>query len=139
MPDHTDTLKTNDYSLLIKQKIEEKGRLHRGWHQLRTPESKRLLNTAKQELKQLLNNNKNYCIQTFLQRFTQTEFTDYSLWKATKEIKQAKKSSPPLRTSQGTWARNVEKAHTSAEHLAKVFQPHPSENEPEEEALSQLF
>jgi hypothetical protein len=52
----------------------------------------------------------------------------------TKKIKQDKKPSPPLRTSQGTWARsNVEKAHTFAEHTAKVFQPHPSENEPEEE------
>jgi hypothetical protein len=55
------------------------------------------------------------------------------LWKATKKIKQVKKPSPPL-TSQGTWARsNVEKAHAFAEHLANVFQPHPSENEPEEE------
>jgi hypothetical protein len=42
---------------------------------------------------------------------------------------------------QGTWTRsNVEKAHAFAEHLAKVFQPHPSENEPEEEeALIQLL
>jgi hypothetical protein len=45
---------------------------------------------------------------------------------ATRKIKQGKKS-PPLKTSQGTWARiKVEKAHTFAEHLAKVFQPHPS-------------
>jgi hypothetical protein len=55
-------------------------------------------------------------------------------------MKQVKKSSPPLRTSQGTWARsNVEKTNSFAEHLAKVFQPHPSENEPEEEALTQLL
>jgi hypothetical protein len=55
------------------------------------------------------------------------------------EIKQVKKPSPPLRASQGTWARsNVEKA--IAKRLAKVFQPHPSENEPkEEEALIQLL
>jgi hypothetical protein len=59
----------------------------------------------------------------------------------TKKIKQVKKPSPPLRTSQGTWARsNVEKAHAFSEHLAKVFQLHPSENEPEkEEALKQLL
>jgi hypothetical protein len=62
------------------------------------------------------------------------------LWKATKKIKQVNKPSPPLRTSQGTGARStVEKAHTFAEHLAKFFQPHPSENEPEEEALTQLL
>jgi hypothetical protein len=52
-----------------------------------------------------------------------------------------KRPSAPLRTSQGTWARsNVEKAHASVEHLAKVFHPHPSENEPEEEeALMHLL
>jgi hypothetical protein len=44
------------------------------------------------------------------------------MWKATKRIKQVKKPSPPLRRSQGTWARsNVDKAHASSEHLANVF------------------
>jgi hypothetical protein len=48
-----------------------------------------------------------------------TESTDYSLWKATKKIKQVKKPSPPLKTSQRTWASsNVEKEHAFAEHLA---------------------
>jgi hypothetical protein len=109
----------------------KKKRLRRDWHRLRTPECKILLNTATQELKQLLNN-KNYCIQTFLQGLKPTESTDYSLWKAAKKIKHVKKP-PPLRASQGTWARsNFEKAHTLAEHLAKVFEQHPSENETEE-------
>jgi hypothetical protein len=56
-------------------------------------------------------------------------------------MKQAKEPFPSLRTSQGIWSRsNVEKAHAFAEHLAKVFQPHPSENELEvEEALMQLL
>jgi hypothetical protein len=77
-------------------------------------------------------NNKNDCIQTFPQGLTPTESTDYSLWKAIKKIKQVKKLSPPLRTSQGTWERsNVEGVRAFAEHLVKVFQPHPSENEPE--------
>jgi hypothetical protein len=133
-------VKTYDCPILIKEKIEEKRRLRSDWHRLRTRESKRLLNTATQELKQILNNNQNYCNQTFLQGLKPTEFTDYSLWKATKKIIQVKKQFPPLRTSKETWARsNVEKAHTFAGHLAKVFQPHPSENEPEEEALAQLL
>jgi hypothetical protein len=104
------------------------------------PESERLLNTTTQELKQLLNKNKNYCIQTFLHGLTPTESIGYSLWKANKKIKHVKKPSP-LRTSQGTWARtNIEKAHAFAEHLTNVFHPHPSENEPEEEeVLMQLL
>jgi hypothetical protein len=53
---------------------------------------------------------------------------------STKKIKRLKKPSQPLRTSQGTWARsNIEKAHAFGEHLANVFQLHPSENVPEEE------
>jgi hypothetical protein len=76
-----------------------------------------------------------------LQGLASTEFNDYSLWKETKKIKQVNKHSPLLRPSQGTWARsNVEKAHAFAEHLANVFQPRLSENEPEkEEALIQLL
>jgi hypothetical protein len=33
-PEHTDTLKKYDCPILIKQKIEEKRRGHRGWHEL---------------------------------------------------------------------------------------------------------
>jgi hypothetical protein len=88
-----------------------------------------LLNTATQELKEL-NKNKNDCIQTFLQGLTPTDSTDYSLCKVTMKIKQVKKLCPPLRPSQATWTKsNVKEAHTFPEHLANVFQPHPSENQ----------
>jgi hypothetical protein len=41
------------------------------------------------------------------------------MWKATKKIKQIKKPSPSLRTSQEIWARsNIEKAHSFAAQLA---------------------
>jgi hypothetical protein len=68
-----------------------------------------------------------------LQDLAPTESTDYSLWKATKKIKQVKKPSAPLRTSQGTGARSNVEAHAFAEQLANVFHSHRSENEPEEE------
>jgi hypothetical protein len=104
------------------------------WHRFRIPESKRLLNTATRELKQLLNTKKNDSIQTFLQGLTPTDTTNYSLWKVTKKIKWITKSSPPLRTPQGTWSRNnVEKPHAFAKHLEQVFQPHHLDNTPEEE------
>jgi hypothetical protein len=126
-PEQTDSIKTYYCPILIEQKIEEKGRLCTGWHRLRTPESNRIINIATKEHKQLLNNNKNDCIQTFLQGLTPTESINCSLWKATKKIEQVKKPSPPLRTSQGTWATsNTEKAHAFAEHLAHIFQSHSS-------------
>jgi hypothetical protein len=58
----------------------------------------------------------------------------------TKNLKYVRKP-PPLRTSEGAWARyTVEKAQAFAKHLADAFQPHPLENEPEEEeALNQLL
>jgi hypothetical protein len=79
-PEHTDKFKSDYSSILIKQKIEEKRRLPRRLHRFRTPDSKRLFNTATQKLEQLLNRNQNDCIQTFLQRLTPIEYTDYSLW-----------------------------------------------------------
>jgi hypothetical protein len=133
-PEHTDVLTTLDCPIQIKLKNEEKRRLRKAWRRFRTPESKRLLNTATLELKQLLNTKKNDSIQTFLQGLTATDSTDYSLWKVTKKIKQITQSSPPLTTPQGTWARKrAEKAHAFAKHLAQVFQPHLLENTPEEE------
>jgi hypothetical protein len=56
------------------------------------------------------------------------------LWKAIKTYKRITQPSPPIRTPLGTWASsNIEKAHAFAHHLAEVFQPHPSENLPEED------
>jgi hypothetical protein len=130
---------TAPHSLNRKLKKKKK-RLRRGWHRIRTPESKRLLGTTTQDSNNSSITTKGNCIQIFLQGLTPTEFTDYSLRRATKKIKQVKKHSPPLRTSRRTLARfKVEKAHAFTEHLAKVFQPHHSEKEPkEEEALIQL-
>jgi hypothetical protein len=103
--------------------LKKKRRLRIDWHRLR-PESKRSL-TATQELKELLNKNKNDYIQTFLQGLTPTESTDYFLCVVTKKLEQVKKTSP-IRISQGTWAKsNVEK-------------PRDFDEPGEEEALIQL-
>jgi hypothetical protein len=79
IPERKDTLITYDCPIYNKQNIEEKRRLRREWHRLRKAERRRLLNTATQELKQLLSNNKNDCIQALLQGLTPTESTDSSL------------------------------------------------------------
>jgi hypothetical protein len=40
----------------------------------------------------------------------------------TKKIKHVNKLSPPLGTTQETWAKNnIKKAHAFTEHLAKAF------------------
>jgi hypothetical protein len=123
----------------IQQKIAEKRKLRRDWHRFRTSESKRLLNAATQDLKQLLRRYKNDRAQTFLQGLQPTVSTDYSLWKATKNLKRITQPSPLLRTTLGTWANsNIDKPHAFANR--HVLQPHPSVNHPEEdEALAQLL
>jgi hypothetical protein len=132
-PEHTYIPNTLDCPSLIKQKIKGNA-LHKAWHRFRTSESKRLLNKATQEFKQLLSTNRNDYIQTFLQSLTPADSTHYSVWKVTKKIKQITKFSPPRGTPQGTSARNnTEKAHAFAKHLTQVFQPHPLENSPEEQ------
>jgi hypothetical protein len=53
----------------------------------RTRASKRLLNTATQDLKQLIRQIKNDRVQSYLQDLQPTAAADYSLWKATKSLK----------------------------------------------------
>jgi hypothetical protein len=77
---------------------------------------------------------------TFLQSLTPTASTDYSLWKTTKTLKQATKSSPSLRTPHGTWARSAtERAHAFSQHIASVFQPYPSGTTPVAEETTLQF
>jgi exonuclease III len=130
-----------DYPIIIKEKIAEKRKIRKQWQTNRTPANKRLLNRAIQQLKEILNCFKNQGIQDYLKHLTPTTATDYSLWKATKKLKQPQKSNPPIRTLQGGWARNnKEKAKTFAEHLVQVFQPHPSNSKSDiEEKKIQQF
>jgi hypothetical protein len=51
MQAHGRTLKAYDCSKVVKEKSEEKRRLRRLWHVLRTSASKRLLNAATREFK----------------------------------------------------------------------------------------
>jgi hypothetical protein len=49
----------NACPLIIQQQLAGKRKLRRDWHQFRAPESKRLLNAATQDLKQLIRTIKN--------------------------------------------------------------------------------
>jgi hypothetical protein len=62
--------------------------------------------------------------QTYFQRLTASEATDYSLWKATKRLKQRTQRIPLVGKTDETWVRNdKEKAYDFAAHLEKVFRP----------------
>ncbi|XP_018377267.1 PREDICTED: RNA-directed DNA polymerase from mobile element jockey-like [Trachymyrmex cornetzi] len=67
-------------------------------------------------------------IQDYLRTLSPTQGTDYSLWKATKRLKQPQIPVLPLRLPDGKWARSAQaKAETFAQHLKQVFTPHPGE------------
>lgn len=118
----------------VKINIAEKRKLRKQWQHTRSPHDKAKLNKAIKELKKLLEEEKNEAIQAYLQGLTPTEVTDYSLWKATRKVKQPQQFIPPIKLADGSWARtNKEKATIFANHLQTVFQPFPREITEEEE------
>lgn len=133
-PNTTSRTKTHDLPMAIKIAITEKRRLRRVWQYSRHPHDKGLLNNAAQNLKRMLYRLKNDSLQKHLEELSPTDTNDYSLWRATRNMKQPIKSIPPIRKANGGWARsNEEKAELFANHLSEVFQPFPSQIEPEED------
>lgn len=124
----------------IKIKLIEKRKLRRRWQNSRHPEDKRKLNIVTKEVKELLTQHTQQEMEDRLSHLTATKETEYSLWKATKSIKQPKKQNPPIKTSNGTWARSdKEKANKFAEHLSKVFTPLATNDRREEESIETLL
>lgn len=115
---------------LVTELIAEKRRTKRRWQQSTSISQKRetrsQLNRIIKRLKYELKKEKNESIQSYLSKLSATKATDYSLWKATKKIKQPQRPCPPIRQANGNWARNnVEKGKTFADHLKDVFNPWP--------------
>jgi len=72
---------------IIKQKIRGKRKMRKRWQNTRSQQDKAKLNKAVKELKQLLRDEKQKAIQTYVESLTATEATEYSLWQATKRLK----------------------------------------------------
>jgi hypothetical protein len=115
-----------NYPKEIKDLITEKRKLRRKWHQSRHPHDKTLLNRASQQLSTEIKNIKQASINNFLTDLTADSSTEYSLWKATKYLKRPTTQVPPIRRTDGKWARsNLEKATIFAQHLEQRFYPNP--------------
>ncbi|CAG4982584.1 unnamed protein product [Parnassius apollo] len=101
------------------------------WHTTGYPSDKTAFNRHSNELKALISTLENDNIQHYLSNLDPTRDTNYSLWKATKNLKRPKNHISPINDEKGGWARSYkEKATIFAEHLKTVFQPLP-ENNPE--------
>jgi hypothetical protein len=103
-------------------------RKRKRWQTTRSPQDKAAFNKAVNELKQLLYEEKQQAIQSYLASLTATNATDYSFRKATKRLKQSQPTVPSLRTVGGEWAKSdMQKANLLAKHFEAVFQPYTSE------------
>lgn len=123
-----------DNPAIIKIKIAEKRRLRRIWQYSRSPLDKTLFNRAARELKEMLRNQKNDSFQNYLEDLSPGQETDYSLWKATRRLKQPCQNIPPLRKEDNTWAKSdCEKAALFADDLEKRFQPNDIHGLPAED------
>lgn len=140
-PQYIRRTKGNNYPKEIRNFISEKRKLRRKWQQTRAPTDKTALNNATQQLKREIQRIRNESIGDYLRELTNDNKTDYSLWKATKRLKRPVLHNPPIRNTDGSWARNnTQKAYRFAEHLETIFQPNEGEDpqgwtEPEQEDI----
>lgn len=115
----------------ILDKVSQKRRIRKYWQQTRDPVAKKRLNHVSRQLKHILDKDRNDRFHSYLTGLDATASSDYSLWRATRRLKRPVSVSPPIRKSDGTWARtDQEKARTFSEHLSNVFTPHPYEGSP---------
>lgn len=135
--------KHNSIPWEVRNKILEKRRLRRVWHCSRHQEDKKLYNKAMVELREMIKNAKNETLAQRLESLTATKSTNYSLWKATSDLNQPKRTRPPIKLEGDKWARTPQqRIDAFANHLSNVFQPNEGTHneDPDIEAtLSQAF
>lgn len=136
----TPTKNTNpphrDYPKKVIMKALERRKLRKEWHRTRYPSDKTKLNRASEELKKMISDYENLSFQNYLTRLTPNKDTNYSLWRATKNLKRPVNHIPPIKKRDNTWARsNYEKATAFAVHLRDVFTPLETRNEEKDKEI----
>lgn len=96
-----------NYSQKIRDKVIEKRKLRKQWQLTRCPKLKTKLNYTIKQLKLLLDEERNSCIGNYLQNLDTTASSEYSLWKATRKLKQPQTVFPPLRRPDGSIGHEV--------------------------------
>lgn len=110
------------YPQAIRNLIANKRKLRKKWHQTRFPQDKTILNNATQILRREIAKFKNANLNNYLAELTYDNKTDYSLWKATNQLKRPINQTSAIKTSDGSWAKSsFEKSFVFAEYLSTVF------------------
>lgn len=116
------------YPREILELIAEKRKQRNKWHQSRSPEDKRKLNTLTKKLRRTIKKFNDESINLHLTELSNDRNTEYSLWKATKSLKRPTTQIPPIKEENGTWAtKDEEIASRFARHLENIFQPNEGE------------
>lgn len=124
----------HNYPKQIREMILEKRKLRRKWQLSRNSMDKRRLNAATKKLKTELQQFRNDAFKTYLSSLTNKKDSDYSLWKATKNLERPQQQNKPVRKGDGSWARsNEEKAEVFANHLQSTFTPNSTGPNPADE------
>lgn len=119
----------NNYPKEIRDLVAEKRKARKKWQRTRRPADKTKVNNLTQTLRREIQYIKNDSINTYLQTLTYEKDTNYSLWKATKKLKQPIMQIPHVKTTNGSLAKsNEEKAKVFADHLEHIFKPNISQH-----------
>ncbi|CAG9133853.1 unnamed protein product [Plutella xylostella] len=124
----------------LREKIAEKRKLRRIWHTSRHPDDKKELNKSCLQLKMDIASLKNKTFQSFVESLTPDKSSEYSLWKATRHLNQPMNCKPPLKKTDGEWARSSqEKSEAFALYLADVFSPNAAADGIDESFIESLL
>jgi hypothetical protein len=114
------------YPMEIRELVAEKRKARRRWQNHRSQQNKTMLNHLSNKLTHTIKEVKNETITRYLLTLTDGKDSDYSLWKATRQIKRPKVQVPPIKKENDTWARSAkQKADLFAEYLEETFHPLP--------------
>lgn len=118
--------KVDDIPLHIRELVILKRRARSKWHKSRNNNDRLTYCRLRRKLHNALTNARN---ATFEQYITSLSKDDHTIWKATKKFKRPQTSNPPIRKTDGSWAKSdADKATTFAEHVAEVFTAIPNAN-----------
>lgn len=120
MPKH----QINNYIVpsATKEKIKIKRKMRKQWQTTRSPQDKTNLNQITKELKEILKKDKEKIFEKYITNLSSTSTTNYSLWRATKNINSSIVHQPPLKNTENKWAKTqIEKANVLSAHFKNTF------------------
>lgn len=131
---------SSNYPEYILNKVKEKRRARKRWQQTRDPADKNILNCKTQQLSREIKRFKENSLKSYLSNLSAKKDTNYSLWKATKNINNTVAHNAPITRLDGSWAKsNKDKAELFAEHLSNIFQPNLGPSDIDVDSIPNLY